>query len=271
MKKWKSTDKRREHKGPSGRWLSIFLPAFTLLGVLIIWEMAVYLTRVEKWLLPAPTLIFQSLWEARELLWHHGVQTITETIIGFTLAVVIAVLVATIIDQSPGIRRSVYPLLIVSQTIPIIALAPLLLIWLGYGMQSKVAVVALVCFFPVTINLVEGYRMADRDMIRLMLSMGASRMQIFRMVKWPAAMPSLFSGLRIAGTYSVMGAVIGEWLGASRGLGIFLTRSQQSFMTDRLFAGIIVITLLSLIIFALIEGLARLSMPWHARQKNLIN
>lgn len=151
-------------------------------------------------------------------------------------------------------------------------MAPLFIIWFGFGTLPKVVVVTLVCFFPVAVNLVDGYKNVDEDMIHLMAAMGATKGQIFRKVKFPASLPFLFSGLRIAGTYSVMGAVIGEWLGATEGLGILMTRSSQSFLTDRVFAVIMVITLLSLGIFAIIEVLARVLMPWHyQREKPLSN
>ncbi|WP_407942249.1 ABC transporter permease [Microaerobacter geothermalis] len=225
------------------------------------------MTKIEKWILPSPTIIAQSLWQARELIWQHTIQTLYETVLGLGIAIAAGIAIATLMDLSTWLRKAVYPLLVISQTIPIIAVAPLFLIWFGYGLAPKVIVVALVCFFPITVNLADGYRMVDREMVRLMSSLGASRGQIFRMVKLPSALPFFFSGLRIAGTYSVMGAVIGEWLGASRGLGIFMTRSSQSFLTERVFAAIVVITLLSLWIFALIELLARLTMPWHYQQQ----
>ncbi|MCF6094243.1 ABC transporter permease [Microaerobacter geothermalis] len=251
----------------SKRWGSIFLPSFSLLVLLFIWEIVVNMTKIEKWILPSPTIIAQSLWQARELIWQHTIQTLYETVLGLGIAIAAGIAIATLMDLSTWLRKAVYPLLVISQTIPIIAVAPLFLIWFGYGLAPKVIVVALVCFFPITVNLADGYRMVDREMVRLMSSLGASRGQIFRMVKLPSALPFFFSGLRIAGTYSVMGAVIGEWLGASRGLGIFMTRSSQSFLTERVFAAIVVITLLSLWIFALIELLARLTMPWHYQQQ----
>ena len=259
MKNWRNIAR--------GDWNTFFLPTSTLLGFLITWEVLVKITAIEKWLLPAPSAILKALWSVKELIWQHSLQTMQETFLGLALAVVVGVVIATAIDWSEELKRAVYPLIIASQTIPIIAVAPLLIIWFGYGLLPKVLVVALVCFFPITVNLTDGYRLVESDMLRLMSAMGANRRQIFRMVKLPAAMPFFFSGLRIAGTYSVMGAVIGEWLGASRGLGIFMTRSSQSFLTDRVFAAIIVITILSLAIFLLVEGLARLTMPWHYQRK----
>lgn len=250
------------------RWLAVLLPGTVLFLLLVVWEMAVRRTGIEKWILPGPMQVLKSFWQARALLWQHSLQTVTETVIGFGMAVVVAVIIATLIDLSTLLRKTVYPLLVISQTIPIIAVAPLFFIWFGYGLAPKVLVVALVCFFPVTVNLADGFRMVDSDMVRLMSAMGASRSQVFRMVKLPAAMPFFFSGLRIAGTYSVMGAVIGEWLGASAGLGIFMTRSSQSFMTDRVFATIMVIVFLSLAVCLLIDGLARLVMPWYYRRED---
>lgn len=245
---------------------AIFLPGFTLLALLALWEIAVHLSQVEPWILPGPSKIIGALWQARELLWQHSIQTIYETTLGLGIAVVIGIALATAIEWSQSLRKAIYPLLLVSQTIPIIAVAPLLIIWFGYGLLPKVLVVALVCFFPITINLADGYRLVDREMIRLLAAMGAGPGRIFTMVKLPAALPFFFSGLRIAGTYSVMGAVIGEWLGATKGLGIFMTRSSQSYLTDRVFAAIIVITCLSLVIYLIIEGVARLTMPWYYRK-----
>lgn len=262
MKNWPNT---------ASRDLSaLLLPGLTLLLVLILWEALVHLSRVEAWILPGPIAIAQALWEAKGLLWLHSLQTIYETLLGLTIAVVAGIVIATLIDWSQGLRKAVYPLLIISQTIPIIAVAPLLIIWFGYGLLPKVLVVALVCFFPITVNLADGYRTVDPDMIRLMSAMGAKPREVFRMVKLPASLPFFFSGLRIAGTYSVMGAVIGEWLGASRGFGIFMTRASKSYLTDQVFASIFVITGLSLVIFLFIEGLARIAMPWHYRQKETV-
>lgn len=248
---------------PSSR----FLPIGLLLLLLIGWEVGVQATKVEAWILPGPVRVMHSLWEARELIWQHSLQTLYETVWGFAIAILLGTIIATLMDWSHYLRKAVYPLLVISQTIPIIAIAPLFFIWFGFGVTPKIVVVALVCFFPITVNLADGYRLVDHDMIRLLTSMGASKSQIFRMVKLPATLPFFFSGLRIAGTYSVMGAVIGEWLGASKGLGILMTRSSQSFMTDRVFATIFVISFLSLVIFGFIEMLGRIIMPWNKSEQ----
>lgn len=252
-----------------GHHLTALVPGLFILALLVFWEISVWVSKIEAWILPAPSAIFQSLWKIRDLLWMHSLQTLYEAMMGLLLAILLGIGIAILIDRSYWARKALYPLLVISQTIPIIAIAPLFLIWFGYGLVPKVVVVTLVCFFPIAVNLADGFSMVDKDMIRLINSMGASPMQVFRKVKLPAALPFFFSGLRISGTYSVMGAVIGEWLGASRGLGILMTRSSQSFMTDRVFATILVITLLSLIIFVSIEILARYSMPWYYSQKKM--
>jgi ABC-type nitrate/sulfonate/bicarbonate transport system permease component len=249
----------------------IALPGIVLLSFLFLWELAVIASNVEKWILPRPTHIFITLAEMRGTIGGHILQTLSEAVLGLLIAVTAGVLIAILIDLSDWVRKAVKPLLVLSQTIPIIALAPLLIIWFGFGIFPKVIVVALVCFFPIAINLSDGFRLVDRDMVKLMRTLGASRRQMFLKLKLPAATPFFFSGLKIAGTYSVMGAVIGEWLGASKGLGILLTRSSQSFLTDKVFATIVLIVGLSLIIFALIEILARIMMPWKYKQQKHSN
>jgi ABC-type nitrate/sulfonate/bicarbonate transport system permease component len=164
-------------------------------------------------------------------------------------------------------RKAVYPLLIVSQTVPIIALAPLFVMWFGFGIIPKIIVVILVCFFPIVVSLLEGLSSVDRDLLNLMKSMGASRLQIFKMVKFPASMISFFSGLRIAATYSIMGAVIGEWLGGRAGLGLYMLRVKNSYAYDKMFATILIIVVLSMTVFKTISLIQYLSMPWFREMK----
>lgn len=262
MKRLLNTVKERESPAKE-KLLSVLLPGALLLTLLTAWQLIVTGAKVEVWLLPTPTRIIESFWQAKGLFWEHSLQTLLETGMGFLAAVLVGVILGTLIDASAFLRRAVYPLLVASQTVPIIAVAPLFIMWFGYGLLPKIVVVALVCFFPVTVNIADGYRMVDQEKVRVMSAMGANPVQIFRLVKLPATLPFFFSGLRIAGTYSVMGAVIGEWLGASKGLGILMTRSSQSFLTDRVFATIMVITVLSLAITALIEIMSRILMPWY--------
>jgi len=241
-----------------------FIPSAVLIALLILtWEAMVRLLQIPKFILPAPSRVAEALYNTADLLLEHSTQTLTEALLGFFLAIMVGVVLALLMDLLPGLKNALYPLLVISQTIPIIAIAPLLVIWLGYEMLPKVAVVALVCFFPVTVSLSQGLDSADQDLQRLLLGMGATPWQILKIVKFPGAMPSFFAGLKIAATYSIMGAVIGEWLGASKGLGIYMTRSMHSFLTERVFAVIVVISILSLILFVIIEVLGRFLMPWN--------
>ncbi len=232
---------------------------FLILGI---WQIATTAAQVPLWLFPSPAQIGAAFWETRQLIWMHTLTTLLETSAGFMLAVLLALITAGLMVLSSWFKRLLYPYLIISQTVPLIAIAPLLILWLGYGLLPKILIVVLVCFFPITVSLIEGLELTDTDLLNLLKSMGASRWQIFYIVRWPHALPSLFAGLKIAATYSVMGAVIGEWLGSSSGLGVYLTRSSHSFLTDRVFAVIFTISALSFLYFALITGLAKLAIPW---------
>ncbi len=244
----------------------VVFPAGFVVAVIALWEGAVRFFHIEKWLLPAPSNIALALWDVRGLLAGHAVRTLVEAGAGFSLAVAVGLALAAVIDSSPLVGRSIYPLLVTSQTIPVIVLAPLLVIWFGYGLLPKVLVVALTCFFPVVVTTADGLAAADREMQNLLRAMGASARQVFWKVKVPAALPFLFTGLKVGGTYAVIGAVVGEWMGADAGLGVFLTRSSHSYLTERVFAGIVVITVVSLAIFGALELLGRAVMPWRHRE-----
>jgi len=237
---------------------------FLFLGT---WQMVITSAQVPLWLLPTPTHILKAFWDTRQLIWVHTLTTLMETTVGFALAVIFSLITSGVMVLSPWLKRLLYPFLIISQTVPLIAVAPLLILWLGYGLLPKIIIVVIVCYFPVTISLIEGLELSDPDLLNLLRSMGASRWQMFYIVRWPHALPSLFAGLKIAATYSVMGAVIAEWLGSSAGLGVYLTRSSHSFLTDRVFAAIFTITALSFLYYALITILARLALPWMHNKK----
>ena len=243
-------------------------PLLLILLLLVAWQLLSWLMKVPKWLLPSPWQIVVAGVEARELLGPHTWQTLKETWVGLGLAVALGLGLALVIDLSSLLRRTVYPLLVASQTVPILALAPLLIIWFGYGILPKVIVVALVCFFPIVVSTADGLRVADPDLIALLRAMGASKRQMFLKVRVPGALPSFFSGFKIAITYSVVGAVIGEWVGASRGLGIFMIRSSKNFLTDRVFAAIAVTSLLSIVMFAAVMLLERSLLPWYYARRD---
>lgn len=251
------------------KWIPSLVFFLFILGA---WQVVITVAHVPLWLLPTPSQIVKALWETRQLIWMHTLTTLVETTVGFTLAIIFSLITAGAMVLSPWIKRLLYPVLIISQTVPLIAIAPLLILWLGYGLLPKIVIVIIVCYFPVTISLIEGLELTDPDLLNLLRSMGASRWQMFYIVRWPHALPSFFAGLKIAATYSVMGAVIAEWLGSSSGLGVYLTRSSHSFLTDRVFAAIFTITVLSFLYYALITILARLALPWiYSKNQDSIN
>jgi ABC-type nitrate/sulfonate/bicarbonate transport system permease component len=230
--------------------------------LLAAWELVSRFGAIPVFILPAPTRIILSLFSGFGSMGRHILVTLLETVVGFSISILLAVVIAIIMDAVSGVKKTIYPLIVISQTIPIIILAPLFIIWFGYGYLPKIVIVILICFFPVTISFLQGLSTADRDYMDLLRSMGATRAQIYRFVKIPSAMPGFFSGLKIAATYSIMGATIGEWVGGKDGLGVFMIRAKHSFQTDKVFAAIIVITVLSILMLKIIELCEKRYMPW---------
>ncbi len=239
------------------------LPVLFFILLLAIWEAIVDIRKVPEYLIPSPIKVFVTLWEILPDIWEHAAVTLQEAIIGFLAAVVLSLLLAFIMDAIQTMKKAIYPLLVVSQTIPIIALAPLFILWFGFGIKAKIFIVILVCFFPIIVNLMDGLNSVDRDMLMLFRSMGAGKLKSFLLLKLPASMVSFFSGLRIAATYSIMGAVIGEWLGGEKGLGLYMVIARRSFATDRVLAVTIVIVVLSMALFKLITLLQDIFIPWY--------
>lgn len=235
----------------------------TLVLLLALWELVVALEWVPAWILPGPWEILREGIDAADVMAPHVGQTALETALGFGLALAAGLALALVVDLWQMIKQAIYPLLIFSQTIPIMALAPLLIIWFGYGIWPKVIVVGLICFFPIAINTAEGLMGADAELESLLRSMGANRWQLFRLVRLPGAMPAFFTGVKVAATYSVVGAIIGEWVGASRGIGVFMLRASNSFLTARVFAAIAVTSLLSMALFGMVALVERLMLPWY--------
>lgn len=196
-------------------------------------------------------------------MFSHARVTLTETFIGLFFGIVIGFLIAVVMDRFSVIRKMIYPLIVVSQTIPTVAIAPLLVIWLGYQMLPKIVLIILVVFFPIAISLLEGFSSVDSDTVNLMRSMGASRLQIFRYVKLPNSLGHFFSSLKISVSYAVVSAVVSEWIGGTEGLGCYMTRVRKSFSSDKMFAVIILISVISLILIWLTSVLQRVCMPWN--------
>jgi ABC-type nitrate/sulfonate/bicarbonate transport system permease component len=243
-------------------------PALLLVAAgLAVWQWCVTAFAVRPQVLPSPLRVLEQGWAFRVQIWANTVPTVQVTAVGFAVSLALAWALAVAVDFSPWLRRALTPLLVASQTLPIIAIAPLLIIWFGFGLLPKVVVIALVTFFPVAVGLIEGFAATERDAADLLRSMGASRWQQFRYVRLPGAMPSFFTALRIGITYAVTGAIFAEYVGATAGLGIFMNLQKNSFRTDLVLAAVLVTALLSVTLFGLTHLVQRLLIPWYAKER----
>jgi ABC-type nitrate/sulfonate/bicarbonate transport system permease component len=234
-----------------------------ILLALVAWQGIAAGSGLPPFILPSPGRVVGAAVATRDLLGDAIGTTMVETMLGLAISLALGVILAAAMDLSSFLRRGLYPILVASQTVQVLAIAPLLIIWFGFGLLPKVIVVVLVCFFPLAISTADGLASADPDLIALLRAMGATRGQIWRMVRLPAALPSFFSGLRIAVTYSVVGATIGEWVGGTAGLGLYMLRSKNALATDQVFVAILITSLLSIGLFVLVYAIERLSLPWY--------
>jgi ABC-type nitrate/sulfonate/bicarbonate transport system permease component len=236
-------------------------------GVVVLWQAATTVRHVPGWLLPSPARIARSLVADRGLLAGNAVVTLTEAVLGFGLSVVLALGLAVAMRFSRALERTLWPLLVASQTVPIPAIAPLLVLWLGYGEAPKVVVVVLICFFPVVVTAMDGLRAADPDTLDAFRTLGAGRGRLFWLVEAPQALPAVFSGVKTAAAYAVIGAVFGEWLGGDRGLGVVMVQAAAQLLTARVFAALVWLAALGVALFGAVAGLERLLLPWHHTER----
>jgi NitT/TauT family transport system permease protein len=237
--------------------------ALLLLG----WEAYARASGVSPFVLPAPSQVLVALWTYRDDALRNLWPTVVETVIGFGISILAATGVAIALDRVAWVRNAIEPLLVGSQTIPIIAIAPLLVVWFGFGLLPKVVVVVLVTFFPITIALLDGFGSTPADASDLLRSFGASSGQAFRLLRWPSGLPAFFTGLRISASYAVVAAVIGEYVGATDGLGIWMQLSQRSFRTDLVFAAILLTAALSVALYAAVAITERAIIPWWGESR----
>jgi ABC-type nitrate/sulfonate/bicarbonate transport system permease component len=240
-------------------------PAAAFVALLAVWEATVRLANADPILLPGPIRVVQALWDFRDDAVRHLVPTVVETVLGLAVSFAFGAGVAAALDRVEWLKRAVEPLLVASQTIPIVAVAPLFVLWFGFGLAPKVIVVVLVTFFPIAIALLDGFRSAPVDATDLLRSYGAGEGQTFRLLRWPVALPRLFTGLRIAAVYGVIGAIFGEYVGATDGLGIWMQLSQNAFRTDLVFAAILLSALVSIALYAAVDLAERTLIPWSPR------
>lgn len=232
------------------KWLP---PLLTLAVAIAIWFFVCEGELVPAFMLPSPAAVAKAFVANFGYMAREALTTVQEAVYGLLAGIVLAFVLATLMDKFRFVYKAFYPLLIVSQTIPTIAIAPLLVLWMGYGMAPRITLVIITTFFPIAIGLLEGYESVDEDSIHLLRSMGAGRAQVFRHVKLPSAMPGFFSGLSIASSYAVIGALIAEWLGGNNGLGVYMTRVKKAYSFDKMFAVIVFICVVSLLLMALVK------------------
>ena len=246
-------------------------PFFLLFFILVMWEVLVSRLHIESWLLPAPSVIFETGIAEYERIVEHVTSTVQLALVGLIIGSLIGIVLATCLHLFPLLKEAVYPLLILSQNIPIIVLAPLLIIWFGFGIESKLVVISLVCFFPVSVSMLDGLRQIPSEFSDYFEMMGANKMQVFWKLELPHVLPNLFSGLKISATYSVMGAVISEWLGAQKGLGVYMTLASSAYRTDRVFVAIFLIMIVSILFFIIITVLEKSLISWKRKEESSKN
>lgn len=239
------------------------LPVIFIIFLIGVWQAAVTLGNIQSFILPSPVNVVKALMADFNIMKEHILTTFIEGVTGLLISIVLALILAVIMDLQPKIKKAVYPVLVISQTIPVIALAPLFIIWFGFGMMPKVIIVVIMCFFPIVISISDGMENVDKDLINHFKLMGASKIQRFIHLKLPYGLINFFAGLKIAATYSIMGAVVGEWIGGQTGLGVYMTRAKSSYAIDKMFAAILVIVIMSMLLFVLIEAISKLCMPWN--------
>lgn len=255
-------------RGRAGNFSRQYGSAVALvLILLVLWQATVRIFSIPDYLVPAPTAVVSALgdWQVfGSATWV----TVEEVIYGFSIALVAGVLIAIGLHASGLLRRAVYPLLIGSQTVPIIVIGPILVVMLGYNIFPKLIIVALICFFPIVVNTLDGLGSVSEDYILMMRTLDASRLAIFRRVEFPASLPMMFTGIRIAVTYAAIGAVVGEWAGSTNGLGYVMLEAEPNLQIARIFAIIVILTGISVVLFILVSIIQRLVIPWANTAKN---
>ncbi len=242
-------------------------PAAFLALIVLVWQLVCQAGLVQEFMLPSPVRVVSALIsEAPALLLHCRI-TLLEAFVGLGLSIAAALIFAVLMDRFDFLYKAGYPVAVLTQTVPTVAIAPLLVLWFGYGIAPKIVLIFIACFFPVLVALLGGFKAADPGVLRLYRSMNAGYLRVLWDVKLPYALDSFFSGLRISVSYSVIGAVISEWLGGDGGLGVYMTRVRKSFAFDKMFAVIIVISVISLVLMKLVDLIQYFVMPWKRYEK----
>lgn len=237
-----------------------------LVFILILWQILSSFNIVSSYMLPSPISVVKAFVNEFQLLMFHAKTTLLEAFLGLLIGVILGFVIALAMERYEFLHKSIYPILVITQTIPTVAIAPLLVLWFGYEMAPKIVLIVLVTFFPIAIGVFDGFKTIDPDIIKLLKSMGANRLQILWHAKLPTIRGQFFAALRISASYSIVGAVIAEWLGGQSGLGVYMTRVRKSYSFDKMFAVIFLISILSIFLMKLVDVLQKKYMPW---QKNI--
>ena len=237
-------------------------PLITVIAAVILWGIVTEIFDIPSYILPGPVQVIRAFIKDFPLIMYHAAATLGEGALGIAVSVVISILIAVWMDRSPAAKKTIYPLLVISQTVPVMAIAPLLIIWFGFGMAPKIILVVIMCFFPITVNMTDGFAQVDRDCLNMFRVWNASEGQILRHLKFPAALPYFFSGLRISVTWMLVAAILSEWLGGSRGIGVYMLRSKQAYALDKVFASVIFVVLVSLILIGILNLIRKKAVYW---------
>ncbi|WP_217592425.1 ABC transporter permease [Cohnella sp. GbtcB17] len=243
-----------------GRWL---LPIGTLIGALVLWQLSVDLWHIKPYKLPSPLHIGERMWEQRDRLLAQSGSTLRLALKGIGLGIALGVLSAIVFHLIPVVRAALSPIIIITQNIPLIALGPLLIIWLGFGIAPKLVLLALVCYFPIAWSMLAGLGQADANLREYLAMIGASRLTVLRRLELPASLPYFFSGLKITATYSITAAIVAEWLGASEGIGYYLVLKSKGYDTTSVFGAIVCIVGMALAFYGIAALLERLVVRWR--------
>lgn len=244
------------------KYYNNIIPALFILVLLLLWEGAVQIFQIPLYVLPSPVQVIKTLAAELHTLGGHAAVTVIEALSGIAISLVLALVLGILMDCFPVVKQGLYPILVVTQTVPMIVLAPILIIYMGFGVAPKILTVVLMCFFPIAVSFSDGLAQVDEEYVHLTRSYGAGRWETYRLVKIPASIPSLLSGLKVAATYSISGAVVGEWIGSQKGLGYYLLRVKNSYMLDKVFACVLVIIFLSLCMNGLIRLYQFAALPY---------
>lgn len=238
-------------------------PFIIVIIILILWQIMSVIGIIPKFMLPSPLAVVKAFIKDFPLLMLHTKVTLIEAFLGLGIGIILGFVMAVIMDKYDFAYKAIYPVLVITQTVPTVAIAPLLVLWLGYGILPKVTLIVITSFFPITVGLLDGFKATDKDALNLMKTMGATPFQNFVLLKIPSSMGYFFASLRISVSYSIIGAVVAEWLGGFEGLGVYMTRVRKSYSFDKMFAVIFFISIISLLLMYLVKKIQILSMPWE--------